>query len=24
MGAGLVLAPIKGFFWGWIVWLIKK
>ena len=24
MGAGLILAPIKGLFWGWIYWLIKK
>jgi hypothetical protein len=24
MGAGLILAPIKGFFWGWLYWLIKK
>ena len=24
MGAGLLLAPIKGLFWGWIYWLIKK
>jgi hypothetical protein len=24
IGAGLILAPIKGLFWGWIYWLIKK
>ena len=24
MGQGLILAPLAGFFWGWIVWLIKK
>jgi hypothetical protein len=21
---GLLVAPIKGAFWGWIIWLIKK
>ena len=24
IGAGLMLAPLKGLFWGWIYWLIKK
>jgi hypothetical protein len=24
IGAGLILAPIKGLFGGWIYWLIKK
>jgi hypothetical protein len=24
LGAGLILAPIKGAFWAWIIWLIKK
>jgi hypothetical protein len=24
IGAGLILAPLKGLFWGWIYWLIKK
>ena len=24
LGAGLLLAPLKGLFWGWIYWLIKK
>jgi len=24
IGAGLILAPFKGLFWGWIYWLIKK
>jgi len=24
IGAGLVLAPLSGLFWGWIYWLIKK
>ncbi len=24
IGVGLILAPLKGLFWGWIYWLIKK
>ena len=24
LGAGLILAPIKGAFWAWIIWLIRK
>ena len=24
IGAGLILAPLKGLFWGWIYWLIKN
>lgn len=24
LGAGLILAPIKGAFWAWIIWLFKK
>jgi hypothetical protein len=24
LGAGLLLAPVKGAFWAWIIWLIRK
>ncbi len=24
IGVGLFAAPVKGLFWGWIYWLIKK
>lgn len=24
LGAGLILAPIKGAFWAWIIWLFRK
>jgi hypothetical protein len=24
LGAGLILAPLKGAFWAWIIWLIRK
>lgn len=24
LGAGLLLAPLKGAFWAWIIWLIRK
>ncbi len=24
LGAGLILAPLKGAFWAWIIWLVRK
>ncbi len=24
LGAGLLLAPVKGAFWAWVIWLIRK
>lgn len=24
LGAGLLLAPVKGAFWAWIIWLVRK
>jgi hypothetical protein len=24
IGVGVIVAPLSGLFWGWILWLIKK